>query len=63
MPIAAKFRIVLALDSVWTLIPVAVALVIAVIRTVLEDRTLHEELPGYRDYASRVRYRWIPGIF
>jgi protein-S-isoprenylcysteine O-methyltransferase Ste14 len=57
------FGIVLALDSVWTLIPAAVALIIMVIRTVLEDQTLQEELPGYRDYARRVRYRLIPGIY
>jgi len=55
--------IVLALGSVWTLIPAAVALIIAVIRTALEDQTLQEELPGYRDYARRVRYRLIPGIY
>ena len=54
---------VLALSSMWTLIPAAVALLIAVIRTALEDRTLQEELPGYRDYARRVRYRLIPGIY
>jgi len=55
--------IVLALGSVWTLIPAAVALIIAVVRTALEDQTLQEELPGYRDYARRVRYRLIPGIY
>jgi protein-S-isoprenylcysteine O-methyltransferase Ste14 len=54
---------VLALSSIWTLIPAAVALVIAVIRTVLEDQTLQDELPGYRDYAGHVRYRLIPGVF
>jgi len=54
---------VLALSSTWTLIPAAVALVIAVIRTVLEDKTLQDELPGYRDYARRVRFRWIPWIY
>ena len=54
---------VLALSSMWTLIPAAVALIIAVVRTVLEDRTLQGELPGYRDYARRVRYRVIPGIY
>jgi protein-S-isoprenylcysteine O-methyltransferase Ste14 len=54
---------VLALSSVWTLIPAAAALVIIVIRTVLEDRTLQEELPGYREYAQRVRYRLVPGIY
>lgn len=55
--------IVLALGSVWTIIPVIVALIIAVIRTALEDQTLQEELPGYREYAHRVRYRLIPFFF
>jgi len=55
--------IALALSSVWTLIPAAIALVISVIRTALEDRTLQEELPGYREYAQRVRYRLVPGIY
>lgn len=55
--------IVLALGSVWALIPAAAALIITVIRTVLEDRTLQEELPGYQDYAQRVRYQLIPGIY
>jgi protein-S-isoprenylcysteine O-methyltransferase Ste14 len=61
--IFSLFGIVLALGSVWTLIPVAVALIISVIRTVLEDHTLQEELPGYRDYAGRVRYRLIPRVY
>jgi protein-S-isoprenylcysteine O-methyltransferase Ste14 len=54
---------VLALGSVWTIIPAVAALIIAVIRTALEDRTLQEELPGYRDYTRRVRYRLIPGVY
>ena len=61
--IFSLFGIVLALGSVWTLIPVAVASIISVARTALEDGTLQEELPGYRDYARRVRYRLLPGIF
>ena len=61
--ILALFGIVLALGSVWTLIPAAAASIIAVVRTVLEDRTLQDELPGYRDYARRVRYRLLPGIY
>jgi len=55
--------IIMALNSMWTLIPAVAALVIAVMRTALEDKTLHEELPGYRDYARRVRYRLFPGIY
>jgi protein-S-isoprenylcysteine O-methyltransferase Ste14 len=55
--------IALALSSLWTIIPAVVALVIAVIRTTLEDRALQEELPGYQEYARRVRYRLFPGIY
>jgi len=55
--------IMLALGSVYTIIPVIVALIIAVIRTTLEDKTLQEELPGYRDYVRHVPYRLIPGVF
>ncbi|WP_413910315.1 methyltransferase family protein [Desulfobacula sp.] len=61
--IVPLFGIVLALGSVWSMIPAAVATIIAVIRIVLEDQTLQEELPGYRDYTQRVRYRLIPGIY
>jgi protein-S-isoprenylcysteine O-methyltransferase Ste14 len=55
--------IVLALGSLWTILPAVAALIITVIRTTLEDRTLQEELPGYRNYAQRVRYRLFPGIY
>jgi len=55
--------LVLALSTLWTIIPAAFALVIAVIRTALEDKTLQAELPGYREYAQRVRYRLFPGIY
>lgn len=55
--------IVLALSSVWTLVPATAALIIAVIRTALEDQTLQDELPGYREYVHQVRYRLIPGIY
>jgi protein-S-isoprenylcysteine O-methyltransferase Ste14 len=55
--------LVLALSSVWTIIPAALALIITTARTALEDRTLRDELPGYADYVQRVRYRLIPGIY
>jgi len=55
--------VALALGSLWTLLPAAAALVIALARTALEDRALQAELPGYRDYARRVRWRVLPGIF
>tara|TARA_E500000331_G_scaffold346402_1_gene385235 strand:+ start:1614 stop:2183 length:570 start_codon:yes stop_codon:yes gene_type:complete len=61
--IVPLFGIVLALGSPWTLIPAAVASIITVIRTALEDQTLQGELPGYRDYAQRVPHPLIPGIY
>lgn len=61
--ILALFGIVLALSSLWTLIPAVLALIISVIRTVLEDQALQEELSGYQNYAKRVRYRLYPGIY
>ncbi|MCJ7549050.1 MAG: isoprenylcysteine carboxylmethyltransferase family protein [Anaerolineae bacterium] len=54
---------VLALASLWAIIPVVLALVIAVLRTSLEDRTLQDELAGYREYAQRTRFRLIPGVY
>jgi protein-S-isoprenylcysteine O-methyltransferase Ste14 len=33
------------------------------IRAVLEERTLSAQLPGYADYAARVRYRFVPLIW
>ena len=53
----------LLLASTWASIPALVSVVLLVIRTALEDRTLHEELPGYAEYASRVRFRLIPGVW
>jgi len=51
------------LDSWWAGVP-AIALAGAlVVRTHLEDRTLQDELPGYRDYARRVRSRLVPGVW
>jgi|SRR5208282_659259 len=34
-----------------------------VFRTAMEDRELQRSLPGYSEYAARVRYRLIPGIW
>lgn len=61
--ILGLFGIVLALGSVWALIPATIASIITVIRTTLEDKALQAELPGYPDYAQRVRHRLIPAIY
>ncbi|WP_406663155.1 methyltransferase family protein [Gallaecimonas sp. GXIMD1310] len=59
----ALFGIVLALGSIWVLVPALLAAIITVLRTALEDKTLQSELPGYLDYVKRVRYRLIPGVY
>jgi protein-S-isoprenylcysteine O-methyltransferase Ste14 len=53
----------LMLGSLWALIPALLGLCALLMRTSLEDRTLREELPGYQDYARRVRYRLLPGVW
>ncbi len=51
------------LDSAWAFVPAALITIILFIRTHLEDSTLQAELEGYADYAKRVRYRLIPGVW
>jgi protein-S-isoprenylcysteine O-methyltransferase Ste14 len=51
------------LGSWWALLPAILASFLMVLRTALEDRTLQAELAGYREYAGRVRYRLLPGVW
>lgn len=51
------------LNSLWALIPAILLTLVLLARTILEDKTLHAELPGYQEYAKQVRYRWLPGIW
>lgn len=57
------FGMALALGSFWGLVPAALASALLVLRTSWEDRLLRAELPGYADYAHRVRWRLVPGIW
>lgn len=57
------FGMALALGSWWALVPAALAAALLVLRTSWEDRLLHDELPGYADYAQRVRWRLVPGLW
>ena len=61
--ILAVICLPLALGSLWALIPALLIVFLFVVRTGLEDRTLMEELPGYKLYAERVSFRLIPGIW
>ncbi|MGD8454994.1 MAG: isoprenylcysteine carboxylmethyltransferase family protein [Anaerolineales bacterium] len=51
------------LGSWWALIPGVFAALMVVLRAALEDRMLHNELPGYSEYAQNVCYRLVPGIW
>ena len=53
----------LLLGTLWTYIPAGLYVVVAVIRTSLEDHTLKEEIGGYKIYAQEVRFRLVPGIW
>ncbi|MHC4395798.1 MAG: methyltransferase family protein [Planctomycetota bacterium] len=53
----------LIIGSVYAMIPAIVAVLILVIRTFLEDKTLRTELNGYAEYAQKVKYRLLPGIW
>jgi protein-S-isoprenylcysteine O-methyltransferase Ste14 len=57
------FATALALGSLWALMPAGLGACLLIVRTALEDQTLQDELPGYRDYAQRVHYRLLPGIW
>ncbi len=53
----------LALSSSWTLVLSGLMVVLMIVRTLLEDKVLQEELQGYKEYTAQVRYRLLPGIW
>ena len=61
--LVASLGMPLLLDSIWAFIPVVIFGAFFVLRTSLEDRFLQANLPGYSEYAQKVRYRLLPGIW
>lgn len=53
----------LALGSWWALLPALAASALFVMRAAHEDRFLRLNLEGYEQYAGRVRYRLVPGVW
>lgn len=53
----------LMLGSTWSAYVALLVVILTIVRTALEDRTLQRELPGYAEYAQSVRYRLLPGIW
>jgi protein-S-isoprenylcysteine O-methyltransferase Ste14 len=61
--ILMAFSTPLALGSLIAFIPAVLMTAVVVVRTYLEDRTLYEELEGYKDYTKVVKFRLLPGIW
>jgi len=53
----------LTLGSWIALVPAVLNALLLAVRTLLEDRLLTTELPGYREYAKHVPERLVPGLW
>lgn len=53
----------LLLGSWYALVVGLILIGILALRAVWEEQTLMAELAGYADYAKRVRYRMVPGVW
>jgi protein-S-isoprenylcysteine O-methyltransferase Ste14 len=53
----------LALGSYWGLIPFALLPLSMALRILNEEKVLSENLPGYKEYCQKTRYRLIPFIW
>lgn len=53
----------LLFGSLWSILPVAFLIIIHLIRTHLEDKTLKEELKGYPEYSLKTRKKIIPYVW
>jgi len=51
------------LGTLWAMIPAGLTILVTIIRTALEDKTLQEELDGYKEFAQQTRYRLVPFIW
>jgi protein-S-isoprenylcysteine O-methyltransferase Ste14 len=61
--IVTAIGIPLILGSLWAFMPSIISVVLTLIRTSLEDKTLINELNGYLEYSHKTRYRLFPYIW
>jgi protein-S-isoprenylcysteine O-methyltransferase Ste14 len=59
----AHLALPLALGAPRALLPAALGTLLMSLRAVYEERRLARELPGYAEYAARVRHRLVPGVW
>lgn len=57
------FAVPVALGSRFALILALFLTALLIVRTYLEDHTLHVELEGYPEYAKQTRYRLVPWLW
>ena len=53
----------IALGSYWGLIPMATILLAIVLRILNEEKVLSNNLPGYKEYCKKIKYRLAPFIW
>jgi len=53
----------LLFGSLWSIIPIGFLIILLLSRTILEDKTLKNELQGYPEYSETTRYRIIPYVW
>jgi len=53
----------LVFGSWVAVLPMLLHMLLLMVRTVQEEKMLLEGLPGYSDFARRVRWRFLPGIW
>lgn len=58
-----SLAIPLLIGSALTFIPTGIYIMLMMIRTELEDKTLQKELNLYSEYTKKTRYRLFPGIW
>ena len=67
-PMYASFIPLFGGGAIWLeswagVIALVPLMAIFVVRIGIEERTLHETLPGYTEYTQKVKYRLIPGVW
>lgn len=53
----------LLFGSLWSVIPIGLSIILFIIRTNLEDKTLKNELTGYLEYSGKTQYKIIPFVW
>jgi len=53
----------LLFGSLWSIIPIWILIILFIFRTILEDKTLMDELKGYGEYSDKTRYKMIPYVW